>query len=415
MPPTQAQLDALIDRLKADIDKLFAPVVVTTPPPTTVALGADLQLAIDQAQPGTALKLVSGYATGKPIVITKPLAIWCDALNTTRPFLRGGLTVAAPNVTLSNFAVAKDQARDDVVVLTGDAATLANLYVTGDPVRGQKRGIQANARNQTLSHVIVDHIWLPDQDSQALCGWDNAIDLVAEDCLFSAAGETVLVGGADAASITRQPANWRLSRCTLTKDLAWRTSGVQVKTTLELKNIVGFRIEDSVIEHTWQSAQDGFLITLSPRNQDGSNPWACVRGATIKNCKGGGASAFLNLLATDNERPSGLLSGVVIDGWKTLEPFDPSVWRAGSEWGTDKLIQIGGGPADVTLNGNVFTGAHLGSELYFYGAPRLTRFQYTNNHVPATTYGIMGADSSPDTAWSDYVEANGLNTGNVRV
>lgn len=405
--PTQAQIDAIMDRTKADLDRLFA----VTPPPTST-VKSNLQLAIDKAQDGAILQLDPSLHEPNPIAVTRPITLLGRSDPTGQmPQIRGGMDIAVPRVTLQGIEIHKDQQRNDVLVILGDSVTLTDVSVLGDPVKGQKRGILANAPNLTLRFVTVDHIWLSDQDSQALCGWDNTKNLLAENCYFSGAGETVLFGGADPLNATRRPANITFRKqCVLTKRLEWRTPQYQVKTTLELKNVSGFTMQDCEIRNAWQQAQDGYLIMLTPRNQDGHAPESAVEDVLIQRCTGGHASAFLALRGTDDEKPSGPLQRVKILG-NTMSDFDPSVWRSGATWGSDKLMLVQAGPSDITIDGNTLSGVHHSSALYFDVLPQAQKFNLTNNTYEKTEYGIFGGDSSPSTAWAQYV-ASGLLQGN---
>jgi hypothetical protein len=418
--PSQADIDKAKQQILAIIDGLFAP--------ATAVIRSNLQAALDAAPVGATLWLAGTIKEPLPITIRKSVTL--RGGDFTPPKLDGGLVIAADQIDRMDVRRLQDQG--DVIVPLGhpDDVTLVNVNVIPRP-DGQKRGILGNMSHLTLRGVKAEGFWLPDQDAQAFACWDGCSDVLVDGgSRFSGAGETFLVGGANETAQSGQPRNIIIRDSILTKDLAWRKPGVQVKTTLELKNVIGCLIENNVIENSWQSAQDGYLITITPRNQDGRAPWTQVADVIIRNNNGGNAAGFLNGagLDTDKDPRTGLpyvsqLTRNIQVVNNTMTGFDPSVWRIGTQWGTNKLIQWVKGGDRLTISGNMLAGAHYyltpsgnsveGSALYLDERSQLfTNFTFTNNTFPKTTYLIMGGNSSPDSAWNDYV-ASGTQSGNV--
>lgn len=401
--PSRAQIDAILNKAKADIDALF----VTTPQTTTVPLGASLQTAIVKAGVGSTLVLSAGYATSEPIAIAKSLTIQGSGA-----VLKGGLVVTGSNVSIAGVTVTKQQARDDVVILTSDHITLTDFFVRGDPVRGQKRGILGNASNLKGTRVDVRDIWTArglqdaDIDSQAFACWDGCQDVEFVDSFFSGGTETFLVGGADAVSQLRQPARITLTHVTLTRPITQRDNpNVLVKNTLELKNVNTFTFQDGTIENAWAQGQVGYAIMLTPRNQDGNNPWASVEHVTIQRSKIQHAAALVSLLGTDDEKPSGQLRDVKILV-NTYDDIDPNVWHVTGVDASSQFIQVLRGPQSVTIDGNKpgpIGARNIGSSVYFADLPKASDFNLTNNVLPKSAFGIFGADSAVGAAWAQWV------------
>ena len=74
---------------------------------------------------------------------------------------------------------------------------LEHLYVHGDPLIGQKRGIAANAAHVTLRDSHISEIKAVGQDTQAICAWNGPGPFTIENNYLEAAGENVLFGGSD--------------------------------------------------------------------------------------------------------------------------------------------------------------------------------------------------------------------------
>jgi hypothetical protein len=97
-----------------------------------------------------------------------------------------------------------------------------------------------------------------------------------------------------------------------------------------------------------------------------------------------------------------------------FEELDPKLYA-----GSNKMIQISDGPTQVTIDANQFEGEHIGSQIYFNGAPPCEDLIVTDNVFPASTYGVFGNNCSTGNgsnglpnAWNTYV-ASGTYAGNT--
>jgi PKD repeat protein len=77
--------------------------------------------------------------------------------------------------------------------------TLDHLYIHGDPVLGQKRGIALNASNVTIKDSYISDCKGIGQDTQAIGGWNGPGPYTIENNYLEASGENVMFGGADPA------------------------------------------------------------------------------------------------------------------------------------------------------------------------------------------------------------------------
>jgi hypothetical protein len=256
-----------------------------------------------------------------------------------------------------------------------------------------------------VRRCMVDDIFARGRDTQAVMGWDGTRNLVLEDSWLSAAGEAVMLGGAAARDEDHGPAFVAVHGCTLTKNPAWITNGMQVKNALELKNARHVSVTDCVLEYAGTSeGQGGYLIVLTPRNQDGDTPWATVADVTIERCLARYGGGCLNVLGKDDVHPSGPLDGVTVRN-VLFDQIDP----AGITGGSGRCFQFGNGPWNVALEALTVRGAGLSALGYFYGAPP-AGLRVSNIVAPRTTYGWkvdgggMGIDAvrayAPDAAFT---------------
>lgn len=369
----------------------------------------ELQAAIAAAAPGAILHF-DGIETA-PVVLEKSITL--IGLNVAA--LAAGVHVHAPAVTLTGLQMHHPDPTAEVLIVTGDRCTIDGCTVHGHPTHGQRRGIRVGAADCTIRRSTVDDCFRPDQDAQAICGWDGVRHLLIEDCFLRGGAETVMIGGADPASGDRIPQDITIRRTTISKRPEWRGDpGVLVKNTLEFKNVVGALVEDCVIEYSWENGQVGYLLVLTPRNQDGTAPYSVVSDVIIRRNHFRHAPAAINLLGQDDVQPSQQQTRVsIVDN--LFDDLDRAQWP-----GTDKLVQVAVPIDTLTIARNTFRGTTTGSQVYFYGRPyKATGFDLIDNVFPPSEYGIFGdgcstgedANGIPH-AWNDYVET-GTCRGNV--
>lgn len=422
-----------LDKARALLQQAL--VALAPVPPAVVVLDtpAALDAALAAAAPGAVLTLSRTLVYPTALTLTRAVTLQADGLTavtrmdaaTPLPSFRDGITIPGDQVTLIGLEVRKGNPLTDIVVFSGAGVTLDRLRILGDPVKGAKRGVAANGNGgcQIVRSYIDDCFQTyPGNDSQAVCAWDMAPGLRLEDNFLRGGSETVLIGGTDSASAERMPAQITIRGNTITKRPEWKPLPIGVKNTLELKAARDVTIADNDISQSWGGhGQDGYVLLLTVRNQNGRAPWSTVQDVVITNNRLSHAAGAINLLAVDNEKetgankptplgqvkPSVRMARVAITG-NAFTDIDPTVYT-----GSNRLILIGAGPAQVTIDRNTFAGAHLGSQVYFYGTPPAAGMILTNNTWPPSTYGIKGdGTGSGAVAWAAFVTGGTL-AGNV--
>src|SRR5262249_30646037 len=109
------------------------------------------------------------------------------------------------------------------------------------------------------------------------------------------------------------PSDITIARNYFTKQLAWRAQPQwNVKNLLELKNAQRVTIDGNVFEYSWEAAQQGYAIMLTPRNQDGTAPWSVVQNVSFTNNVVRHAASGLAILGTDDEKPSQTTNAILV-------------------------------------------------------------------------------------------------------
>jgi hypothetical protein len=164
-----------------------------------------------------------------------------------------------------------------------------------------------------------------------------------------------------------------------------------VKNLLELKNARNVVIEQNVFENHWASAQAGYSIVFTPRNQDGGCPWCVVEDITFQQNVVRNVAAGINILGYDNLQPSQQTKRIRISQ-NLFHNMNQSL--GGSSW----FLLLGNAPRDITVDHNTID-ADGSALLYVYGGPdggiiSVPGFIFTNNAARHNDYGIAGAEVS---------------------
>lgn len=96
------------------------------------------------------------------------------------------------------------------------------VYVTGDPLLGQKRGIALNAANVAITNSHISEIKAIGQDTQAIGVWNSPGPFVIENNYLEAAGENVLLGGDGPYIPNLVPTGLAFRRNYLSRPVSWR-------------------------------------------------------------------------------------------------------------------------------------------------------------------------------------------------
>ena len=202
-----------------------------------VAAGGNLQSAINSAQPGDTILLAAGAEfvgnfvlppkTGSTYIVIRsatpdsalpgpgwritpahaPLLARLRSPNDA-PALQ--TAAGAHHWRLRYLEFAANQNGYTEIIRLGDGSSAQNslslvphhfllehLYIHGDPLLGQKRGIAANASHVELRDSHISDIKAAGQDTQAICAWNGPGPFTIENNYLEAAAENMLFGGSD--------------------------------------------------------------------------------------------------------------------------------------------------------------------------------------------------------------------------
>lgn len=397
----------------------------------SVSASAGLQQAIDRARPGDTIQLASGVTYTGNFVLPNKSGTHFITIRTApaESHPREGVRVQpthapslakiqSPNglpalrtapgahhwrLQLLEFLPLATSSGDIIALGDGGSAQtdrtqvphqliVDRCFIHGHPDRGQKRGIALNSGTTTISNSYISDIKVKGQDSQAIAGWNGPGPYVIENNYLEGAGENFLLGGADPAIQGLVTEDVTFRRNHLAKPITWRDQGWQIKNLFELKNARRVLVEGNVMEYSWQQAQVGYAILLTPRNQDGGAPWSVVENITIRRNVIRHAGGGIQIIGADTTHPSGSSRAIhVVDN--LFYGIDSRLWG-----GTGAFLLIGEGPSDIIVEHN--TVRQDGNIVMAYGGSQqdpmeIHGFQFRNNLVSHNLYGVHGADRAP--------------------
>jgi hypothetical protein len=282
------------------------------------------------------------------------------------------------------------------------------VYIHGDPVRGQKRGISLNGRSVTIRDSYIADIKSNAYHSQAIAGWNGPGPYTIENNYLEASGENVLFGGADPAIPNLVPADIVIRHNHITKPMAWRTQAWDLYNLLELKNARRVVIEGNVFENNWASGQKGYAIVLTPRNQDGGCTWCVVEEVTFQYNVVRHVGGGISISGYDDINPSAQTNGIAI----RHNLFYDVTTELGNGW----FLIAGNGPRDIVVDHNTID-AGGSTVFYAYGGTatnpqEIYGVEFTNNAARHNTYGINAANRTSGISAIDAYFPGGIVQGN---
>ena len=227
-----------------------------------VAAGGNLQEALNAAQPGTTILLQEGAEfVGNFVLPVKsgdaPITVRSSAPDTVLPSsgtrirpsdaphlarLRSPNALAALKTAPGShhwvlryleFRANQNGVGDILQLGDGSSAqtslamvphdiTVQHVYMHGDALLGQKRGIALNAAHVTIRDSHISDCKGVGQDTQAIAGWNGPGPFIIENNYLEGAGENIMFGGADPAIPNLVSSGITFRRNHVARPMSWR-------------------------------------------------------------------------------------------------------------------------------------------------------------------------------------------------
>ncbi|HXE79123.1 MAG TPA: Ig-like domain-containing protein [Vicinamibacterales bacterium] len=415
-----------------------------------VGPGGSLQSAINAAQPGDRILLEPGATyTGNFVLPNKgaseqyitirsaaPDAVLPpDGVRVTPADAPNLPRIQSPNVSpaLSTAPGAhhwrlqwlefahNDRGYNDIIALGSDSQTtldsvphhiiLDRVYVHGHPVIGQKRGITLNSGATWVLNSYIADIKGVGFDTAGIGGWNGPGPWIVIHNYIEAAGENIIVGGADPRIQNLVPSDLEFSRNHLRKPVAWRspilatpsnisvsagTGGSLPAGTYSYRIVAALKTAQDAMAYSSRSAEATVTVSSGGRV---SLTWPPVPNATgYRVYRGSAPGAQDRCFATST--PS------FIDDGTLAGTADTGAWVSASRWTVKNLFELKSAQR-VKVDGNVMENnwVHAQSGYAVLFTPRnqdgrapwtvVRDVEFTNNLVRHSSNGvnILGYDN----------------------
>ena len=296
---------------------------------------------------------------------------------------------------------------------------LDRVYIQGDPLHGQKRGISLHAGRTSIINSHIAGIRAIGQDSMAIGGWNGPGPYQIENNYLEAAGEVVIFGGAIPGIPGVVPSDIVVRRNTITRPLSWREPIVPAPTNVRATVAAagglpagqyGYRVVARRPAYDSEAASAPSMeVALSvPANSTVHLTWTAVPNATEYRVYGrtpGGSSVFWTVQGTSFADNGGAPPG-------SGGPEPPTVWQVKNllELKNARRVQI-----DYNTFENNWLQAQIGVAILF--TPRAeggrctwcvvedVTFEYNTMRRIGAAFNILGVD--------DYTPSQQAN--NIRI
>lgn len=433
------------------IDTTYSAPTGTT---TTVASGANLQTAIDNAACGDILSLEAGATfTGNYTLPDKDCTEWIYIQSSAyaslpSPGTRVAIADASDMPKLTNsttgavitsasdadhyrfvgieFESKASSQTDTFIALSGGMGNLATqtnnivfdrCYIHGNATAGQvKHGISANGAYISVIDSYLSDIKWAGQDNQAWWSYNGSGPFKLVNNFIEGAGENIMTGGADSSATAFMPRDIEIRRNHFFKRLEWKAddpswdgSNWLIKNLLELKAAERVLIENNFFEHSWTDGQTGIGILFSNQNQDGNAPWNTVSDVTFRGNWIHGVNGCMTVIGWGANDP--------VESERIAITHNLCSDQGGASWGggTIRPWWMSATTYDMTLQHNTVTDASGSALMLLYGVGLdHVNMTYAYNIGPRNTYGVQGDGEccEGNVSIAQYMPS-GVFTGNI--
>lgn len=404
--------------------------VQTDPLTVRVPAGADLQAALNAAQPGTTLVLDAGARYvgnfqlppqspgGAAIVLTSSANVPPAGERVNAALVNALAIIETPNEDPAIAATtgahnykfigltfkAGSPVVFDIVRLGIGTETDTTLYpsgfefdrviIRGDPVGGAKRGILANAHDVTLINSDIRDIFRTVQDTTTFGCFNCGKGYTLRNNYLEAGSEVVIFGGAN--SVARTVAeNIVVENNVLTRPLSWKDEPIglhQVKNLFELKEGIHVVVRGNVMFNNWRAAQPGTAIVLTPRDEGKYLQDVLLENNVVYN-----TGSMIGLSGKDNHFYTPVFSNQIT--------FRNNLFIIQAIWGGDgRLALFTAAPNNITFDHNTvisdgpsiiaaYDSTYMNASGAMVTGGPVENLTFTNNAAPNGVYGFLANGS----------------------
>ena len=301
------------------------------------------------------------------------------------------------------------------------AFILDRVYVHGDPVMGQKRGLSLNSSDTTVINSYVSDCKAIGQDSQAIAGFNAPGKWLIENNYLEGAGENFLLGGADPTIQGLVTTDVKFLRNHLRKPLSWRDPIMATPAAPTAKAMPGGGTLAAGTYYYKVIAR----ATAGQTSKAISKPSTEVSATIAAGTKGGVSITWTPVVGAAEYLVYGRVSGTQNVSWKTTTPYFTdngaagtagTVTTSGTRWVVKNTFELKNAQ-DVLVEGNVFENLWVADQSGYpiVFTPRnqsgtapwvvVQRVKFQNNLIRHTAGGvnILGIDNNDPSQRTNHI------------
>ena len=309
----------------------------------------------------------------------------------------------------------------NVIVRLGDnttaqnsAATTANnlifdrTYIHAQATGSARRCIMLNSASTAVVDSWVSECHSNNGDSQAILGHNGPGPFLIQNNYLEAGHEVIMFGGGSMTTPNASPSDITIRGNHITRPSSWK--GVwQVKNLIESKHARRLLIEGNVIENTWLDGQVGYAIILKSENQNWDTPWTQTTDVTVRYNRIRNIGAGFNIAANPSGAPAVPAARIVITD-NVMENLGNAPYL-----GDGRIFQLLGALTDIVAMHNTFVSANGSSSaiLAFSSLPGVQRLVVHSNVLAHGGYGVKGDSYGEGTSTLSAYAPGSLFTNNA--
>jgi hypothetical protein len=238
------------------------------------------------------------------------------------------------------------------------ALVLDRVYVHGDPVLGQKRGVALHSGETTIVNSYVADCKAIGQDSQAVSGFNGPGPYLIENNYLEGATENFLLGGADPTIPNLVTTQVTFRRNHLRKPLTWRDPILAMPAAPAAQAVVG----GGTLAPGTYAYRIAARTSAGQTNKAVSAATAEVAATVAAGTTGGITIAWTPVVGAEDYLVYGRAPGAPTVYWKTTTPYFTDNGAAGTagtpagsgtKWAVKNIFELKNAQ-DVLVEGNVF-------------------------------------------------------------
>ena len=281
---------------------------------------------------------------------------------------------------------------------------LRRNWIHGTATGELVRCVAVNGIRIAIVDNFIDDCHATGFDSQAIEGWNGAGPILIQNNFLAGAGENVMFGGADPADSTLNPSDITIRRNHFMKRLEWKDAGFSIKNGFELKNARRVLVDANVWSPcAWVKSQVGMCIVIKT-STGGANSTveAGTTDLTFTNNWTDQSNRGFNVMGQDcTAQACGPGKTMRTNRVLVQNNLFTNIGTSNGIVGNDGwLILATSAPQNVLLRSNTFVGNTPGKGLAFYisGDSSLwNNFRFRKNVLAGQGYYAIGADCQKPT------------------